>query len=169
MPRKEKPYKLKTIRQTKLIKNQQRRGNYGVTGLETRAGRIIRHCRNRHIENNMPGDFDLTTEWYIDQIIYIGDDGFKHVRDCPMAGVRFHLGWKIFFKNGRLALDCTGKINPYGPSVDRIDSSKGYTQDNCRVIMAHLNITRKDMTDKQFLKRYPKIIKNIQSDYERFE
>lgn len=40
---------------------------------------------------------------------------------------------------------------PLAPSVDRIDNSKGYTKDNCRMILNCLNMFKGTMTDSQLL------------------
>ncbi len=40
---------------------------------------------------------------------------------CPKCGVPF-------------SYDITIKMNPFAPSIDRIDSNKGYTKDNCQVV-----------------------------------
>ena len=37
--------------------------------------------------------------------------------------------------------------NPLRPSVDRIDSSKGYTKDNVRVVLTLVNIAKSDFDD----------------------
>jgi len=35
--------------------------------------------------------------------------------------------------------DCEARANPYAPSIDRIDSTQGYTPDNCRVVVWAVN------------------------------
>lgn len=39
--------------------------------------------------------------------------------------------------------------NLYRASVDRIDSEKGYTKNNIRLVCAHVNIMKMDLTDEQ--------------------
>ena len=39
------------------------------------------------------------------------------------------------------------RFRPYAPSVDRIDSSKPYTVENCRVVAAIVNIAKNTMDD----------------------
>lgn len=41
--------------------------------------------------------------------------------------------------------------SPYQPAIDRIDSSLGYTEDNCRLICHMVNIARADYDDETFL------------------
>ena len=42
-----------------------------------------------------------------------------------------------------------GYKNLYRASVDRIDSQKGYTLDNIRMVCSHVNIMKMDLTDEQ--------------------
>lgn len=39
--------------------------------------------------------------------------------------------------------------HPYSPTIDRIDSSGGYTQDNCRFILWAINAIKHMGTDEQ--------------------
>jgi len=40
-----------------------------------------------------------------------------------------------------------GHRNPYLPSVDRIDSSGGYTKDNCRLVVMGFNVLKSNFDD----------------------
>jgi hypothetical protein len=53
---------------------------------------------------------------------------------CMLTGIRFEFQ----------LLGTKSKRRPFAPSVDRIDSSKGYSMDNCRLICAALNIALGD-------------------------
>ena len=44
------------------------------------------------------------------------------------------------------------RISPYRPSIDRIDSKKGYTKENCRIICAALNLALMDFGEDVFAK-----------------
>lgn len=51
--------------------------------------------------------------------------------------------------------------SPFRPSIDRIDNSKGYTKDNCRIVCFMFNIAKGENTDaevfsmaKAFVDRY---------------
>jgi len=41
--------------------------------------------------------------------------------------------------------------DPWAPSLDRRDNSKGYTLDNVRVVAYRVNLMRREMTDDEFL------------------
>lgn len=69
-------------------------------------------------------DFDLTLDWIKEHSV-----GKK----CPMTGAPFVMD----FSNS----------DPYKPSVDKIDPTKGYTQDNCRVVSWIYNRTKGTWTD----------------------
>lgn len=64
-------------------------------------------------------DFSLPLEWA---------DG---ATTCELTGIEFIKGDKMF-----------------AASIDRIDNSKGYTPDNCRLILRGLNVFKNDSTDE---------------------
>lgn len=78
--------------------------------VKTVEGRAAKMLHNAKYHG---GGCHLTIEWII---------GKLKAGKCEMTGLPFDL-------NG----------GPYGPSIDRIDSKKGYTEDNCRVIVWWLN------------------------------
>jgi len=45
-------------------------------------------------------------------------------------------------------------------SIDRIDSSKGYTKDNIRLVRDHVNVMMSDMTDSEFFNYITYIVKH---------
>jgi hypothetical protein len=51
---------------------------------------------------------------------------------CPVLGLRLEVG--------------VGRMQPNSPSIDRIDSRKGYTMDNVRIISMRANNLKRDMT-----------------------
>jgi len=78
-----------------------------------RDGIIWRRARDRAQRHGW--DFDLTREWIRAQ----GDH-------CALTGIKFI---------PRL----TKAWHPHTASIDRIDNSRGYTKDNCRLILLALN------------------------------
>jgi len=50
----------------------------------------------------------------------------------------------------RIGLEDKG-INNYNISIDRIDSTKGYTVDNIQLVGAIINIMKNDIEEKDFL------------------
>ena len=60
-------------------------------------------------------DNDLDLEWLLDRI----NNGF-----CEATGLPFVVGNKGSYRTGL-----------WTPSIDRTDSTKGYTKDNCRVVV----------------------------------
>lgn len=90
-----------------------------------RSGRMLIWIRRRAAQSGM--DFDLTREW-ISQAVESGA--------CAVTGIKFDLG-----------RDEMLRFQPWSPSVDRIDSSRGYTQDNCRVVCWIYNMAKSEWSD----------------------
>lgn len=80
-------------------------------------------------------DFDLTPEWLKERL----DAG------CALSGLPFN------YTNGVPHVD--------SPSIDRIDSEKGYTQSNCRTILFGLNSFKLRSTDAVILSIMESVVK----------
>ena len=96
---------------------------------------------NRAIRKGL--EYDLTMDWLKDQL----DKGC-----CAATGIKF----KLYPKSSVL--------NPFLPSIDRIDSSRGYTKDNCQVVIVGFNTLKSDNTNEeilQFCKGYIKYYENL--------
>ena len=74
-------------------------------------------------------EFNLSPEFL--QELFDKTDGV-----CQQTGIPFDM-----------ALGTKKNRNPLRPSVDRIDSSKGYTQDNVRLVLTIVNIAKSDFPD----------------------
>lgn len=62
--------------------------------------------------------FTLPVEWFTERL----EGGV-----CEESGIPFYF------------LDTEGSRSAFAPSVDRVDSSEGYTPDNCRMVLWALN------------------------------
>jgi len=67
--------------------------------------------------------YDLTQNWLRDKV---------STGVCDVTGIKF---------NTKEANTIT---NPYYPSIDRIDSNKGYTEDNCQLVVFIYNVLKAD-------------------------
>lgn len=65
-------------------------------------------------------DHDVTLEW-IQKKLEVGV--------CELTGIPFDMGFRGM------------KKGPFSPSIDRIDSAKGYLKSNCRVVLWALNMS----------------------------
>ena len=98
--------------------------NYGFSKLK------INQAKSRAKKEGL--EFNLDPEWMVAKI----RDG-----KCEVTGIPFSYGPPI---NGK-------RINPWLPSIDRIESSKGYTKDNCQIVIAMFNIAKSEWDMDQFL------------------
>lgn len=73
----------------------------------------------------------ITAEWIQEKI---------ETARCPVTGIEFDLGPR------------NGFWSPFSPSVDRIDPSKGYTVENCRVVCLIFNIAKNQFSDDDVVK-----------------
>jgi hypothetical protein len=87
--------------------------------LKSKIPLLIRVAKTRSIKHSW--DFDLTKEWLKEKLAN---------ECCEVSGEKFNCQVNEFDTH----------FNPYAPSIDRIDSSKGYTKDNCRVVLACVNM-----------------------------
>ena len=74
---------------------------------------LLRSARSRSVKFGR--DYDLTIEWARE----------RWTGRCELTGMAFD--WS------------RGTIHAFSPSLDRIDSARGYTQDNCRFILQAIN------------------------------
>jgi hypothetical protein len=72
-------------------------------------------------------------------------------------------GWPICFNERRQR---AGKTNLGQASVDRIDSSKGYTKDNIQIVHKDINSAKSDRSDKYFIELCCAVADNYRSKNE---
>lgn len=99
---------------------------------------IILLCKVRCRAKKKNLDFDLTLDWIQEKF----DKGV-----CEVTG------WKFVYNvygEGR---------NPFTPSIDRIDSNKGYTQNNCQMVVWMYNRAKSDFGLDLFYKMCQAVVK----------
>ena len=119
--------------------NPQRRRNHSATPSGFAVNNLAR-CKRRSKKKNRP--FDLTKEWILEKL----ENGH-----CELSGIKFDMtiGDKNAFRN------------PFKPSIDRKNSSKGYTKKNCRMILSILNGALGEYGDEVFEKVAIAYVKNL--------
>ena len=90
------------------------RGRY-KTSTTARAKTMLRSARARAKKKGL--DFSLDDEWLIPKLV---------LAKCEVSGIP-------------LSFSETTKAGPASPTIDRIDSSKGYVPGNCRLIASVFN------------------------------
>ncbi len=86
-----------------------------------RAIRLIDKARSRARRRGL--EFHLTKDWVL---------GGLTRGTCAVTGIPFDL------ENGH----GSGKHNKFAPTIDRIDPSKGYTADNCQLVIYQYNVVK---------------------------
>ncbi len=49
-------------------------------------------------------------------------------------------------------------MNPYAPSIDRIDNNRGYTRDNCRLVLTAFNSLKSTLSDEELYKNLKQFV-----------
>ena len=106
-------------------------GNYKADTKDSRCWAVAAgmHLGTKHRAKRRGWDFDLPKEWFAGKI----RAGF-----CELSGLPFVLE----------------RNSPYLPSIDRIDSDKHYTPDNCRIILLILNLAKRDWAEEEFTQAF---------------
>lgn len=88
------------------------------------AAFLLKNCRTRAKTKGI--ECSLTLEW-VEQKLLAGV--------CEVTGIAF----------------VTGVLrHPFQPSIDRIDSSKGYTPENCRIVLWFVNTAKHTLAEDDF-------------------
>lgn len=72
---------------------------------------------------------------------------------CSATGLSLSYDW-----------EGTGRTNPWGPSIDRIDSAGGYTMDNVRLVCWAYNTAKSDWDDEVILALATAIMEKVHAD-----
>lgn len=96
------------------------------------VGELIKGTRARATRRGM--EFDLSED-FIKTLLAESNNR------CVLTGIHFDL-WH----------DSQFRARPWAPSIDRIDCSKGYTQDNVRIVATAVNIALNSFGDEVLMK-----------------
>ena len=105
-----------------------------VDDLHYRAKKIVNACYNRSFRF---GEFDLTIDWLEEKLRF---------GKCELTGLEFK------FRD---------KLQNFWPSIDRIDNTKGYLKNNCRVVLYCVNAFKGTMTEEDFKIVVKALVTNI--------
>jgi hypothetical protein len=88
-------------------------------------------------------DFDLDLNWF--------ETNLKG-KKCAVSGLDFVM--PVYEPNAR------GKRGPWTPSVDRIDNSRGYVKENCRLVVWMYNLAKSNYEENEMHKLCDAVINN---------
>lgn len=104
--------------------------------------RLMRLIYNGRINARKRGlNFDLGLEDL--SSMWIGQGG-----KCSISGIPFIWNQKC----------AKGEHSPFGPSIDRIDSSRGYTKDNVQMVLWMYNKSKQHYTEADLARVYKNIV-----------
>lgn len=93
---------------------------------------LMNRVKNAKARDKKRGrESDITSEWAVD---LLRSQNYR----CAVTGISF------FEKTDHW------RVNPFHPSLDRLDNSKGYTMDNVRLVLLAVNMMRLDWGDTVF-------------------
>lgn len=96
--------------------------------------RAFLSCKHNCSKRNKDLEFNITEKDVLN--LYYKQEG-----KCALSGEKLTM----------IANLTDGEINDYNLSIDRKDSSKGYTTDNIQLVGAIINIMKNDIDEKDFL------------------
>jgi hypothetical protein len=108
-------------------------------GFVGRAKILIRRCEDRAKENSW--EFDLDLRWLERQYC-------RQLGRCLKTGIL-------------LDFESEDPVNLFAPSLDRIDSSKGYTKENTNLVALFWNLAKNKVEDGVFEKLFEHISKSF--------
>jgi len=123
----------------KIPKTRSAKNHKTPTG---RAYNLLSSAKDRAERKNL--EFNLS----VDKIIATIKKGY-----CELTGLKFNMNKTT-----------NTHINPYSPSIDRKDSSKGYTDDNVRVVLSAVNSALGQYDDKTILPILKAMVKAIEKN-----
>ena len=121
------PEQKEKIRKSNYERRRFRKSDPKLFGITEYAALKARAASKSRTGRNM--EFDLTPE-------YIQDLFDKSNGCCAITGISFDM-----------ELGKHRNRNPYRPSVDRIDSTKGYIKDNIQIVLSIVNTLRLDYSN----------------------
>ena len=122
-------------------KNQALKSAEARVEIEKLLAKRVKNARARDKQKNRDGD--ITPEWAVQKM---RDQGYT----CAVTGISFFQP-----PNARW------RVNPFNPSLDRIDPKKGYTTDNVRVVLFGVNMMILDWGDDVFFRIAEAYVKNM--------
>lgn len=107
-----------------------------------RAAHLYQGAKTRSNKNNLP--IDITANW-IEKKLDLGV--------CELTGLPFD------FSPPKKT-----QYNPYSPSVDRINSNRGYTKRNTRIVLTAVNVALNQYGEKIMLPILEALVKGIKKN-----
>ena len=143
-----KPY-IKNCPQCGATQEYSRKDHYNQA---VKLNRVCRACSNRNEESNGHSGYyeEMAISWFD-----------KFARQAEARGYCFDLTkefiWNLYESNNRLCalsgipIGFSGRANGNTISIDRIDSSIGYTEDNIQLVHPDVNMMKQQFSQEHFI------------------
>ena len=111
---------------------------YYYTTINGRVKSLLKTAKRRSVKFN--DECDLDEDFLVEKL----NNGV-----CEVTGIVFD-----FTKNSKYSK------NPYSPSIDRIDCSKGYLKSNVRIVLWQVNLMKGELDDSEMIELCRKVIES---------
>jgi len=103
-----------------------------------RAKTLFKSAQRRSVQYS---EFDISVEWIQEKL----EKGV-----CEITGIPFDFEPHPVYDK-----------NPFSPSIDRRDSTKGYTKENTRIVLWQVNLMRGEMLDEEIIEICKKVVEGL--------
>lgn len=122
-----------------FAETNKQRGKEFYASINGRAKTLFKGAQRRSKQYNEP--LEVTAEWIQEKL----EKGY-----CEITRIPFDFSPHPTYSK-----------NPFAPSIDRKDSTKGYTKENTRIVIWQVNLMRGEVTDIEIIEICKKVLEGL--------